>query len=152
MNESIKHQIETLNRQMNELTAIYHREVLKHGISDKELWVLYALIVFEGDLSQQDICHLWSLSKQTVNSVINTMKKKGYLFLEEDPKRRNSKIIQLTEKGRAFGEKTVQHFYEAEERSIAQFSEKDRQLFISLLEKYITSLAAELASEKVLYD
>ncbi len=76
MNEPIKKQQGILNQQEKELAAIYHSAAIRYGISDSELWVWYALLVWGGEYSQQDICDIWSLPKQTVNSVIANLTKK----------------------------------------------------------------------------
>lgn len=144
MNEEIKKQLETINQQMKEITAVYHYAAIKFGISDSEFWVLYALLVLEGEYSQQDICEMWSLPKQTVNSVIRNMVKKGYVFLETIPGTRNRKIIRLTEDGKMFGENTVMCVYKAEQRTILKMSEQERQTCIQLLGKYINFLNEEI--------
>lgn len=51
----------------------------------------------ESEPSQQSICEMWSLSKQTVNSIIYSMKRKGLVYLERIPHTRNKKIIRLTQ-------------------------------------------------------
>ena len=45
------------------------------------------------EYSQQDICNAWSLSKQTVNSIVSNMVKKGYVYLEMVPGSKNRKFI-----------------------------------------------------------
>ena len=87
---------------------------------------------------------MWSLPKQTVNSVISNLKKKGYVFLETVPKTRNLKIIRLTKAGKTFGEDTVMRIFEAEQRTFSKMLENERQIFISLLGKYITLLREEI--------
>lgn len=144
MNQHIKKQLEILNQQVKELIGIYHQAAVKSGISDNEFWVWYTLLVLDKEYSQQDICDIWSLPKQTVNSVVSNLTKKGYVFLEVVPGTRNRKIIRLTESGRAFGENIVTLIYKAEERTIEKMSEEERQTCISLLGKYIGFLREEL--------
>lgn len=144
MNEHIKHQLETLNQQEKELISIYRYISTKFGISDSEFWVLYALFNFEGECSQQNICDIWSLPKQTVNSVVASLTKKGYVFLETVPRTRNKKLIRLTEDGMKFGKNTVLDIYDAEQRALAKMSEEERQTCIALLGKYITLLREEI--------
>ncbi|WP_313181328.1 MarR family winged helix-turn-helix transcriptional regulator [Lacrimispora sp.] len=147
MNERIKKQQGILNQQEKELTAIYRSAAIKYGISDSELWVWYALLVLGGEYSQQNICDIWSLPKQTVNSVIANLTKKGYVFLEAVPGTRNRKIIRLTEEGKAFGENRVLHIYEAETRAIEKMPEQELMTFIALMGKYITLLREEINKE-----
>lgn len=55
----------------------------------------------EGEHSQQDICSMWSLPKQTVNTIITHMVQKGFASLEVVPGTRNRKTIHLTEAGKS---------------------------------------------------
>lgn len=140
----LKRQLETFNQNIKEITSIYHNAAIKLGISDGEFWVLYSLLVLGGEYSQQNICDMWSLPKQTVNSVISNLKKKGYVFLEKVPKTRNLKIIRLTQAGKTFGENTVMRIFEAEQRTFSKMLENERQIFISLIGKYIAFLGEEI--------
>lgn len=54
-------------------------------MSENELWIWYTLIAMQDEYSQQDICNAWSLSKQTVNSIVLNMIKKGYVYLKMVP-------------------------------------------------------------------
>ena len=100
MNYTTKGQLEIINQQMKQLTGIYKTAVSNLGISENEFWIWYALINMEDSLSQQDICDIWSFSKQTVNTIISHMVKNNYATLEVVPGSRNRKNIRLTEEGR----------------------------------------------------
>lgn len=91
MQPESKKLLEIFNQQFKELTAIYHRAASQHDISDNEFWVWYALFALDGEQSQQSICEMWSLPKQTVNSVVSGMIKKGLVYLETIPGTRNKK-------------------------------------------------------------
>lgn len=141
--EQAKHQLETLNQQIKELTSIYHQAAARSGISDNEFWVWYTLLVMNQEYSQQDICDIWSLPKQTVNSVVANLVKKSFVLLEMVPGTHNRKMIHLTEAGKKYGQSIVQHIFEAEQRTIARLSDQERQTCISLLGKYIRLLREE---------
>lgn len=147
MEEQIKQSLEAMNREMKELAGIYHQAAAGLGISDNEFWVWYTLLVMGEDYSQQDICDLWSLPKQTVNSVVMNLVKKGYITLEVIPGTRNRKLLRLTSAGRRYGKTVVCPVFEAECRSVSRLSEQERQLCLSLLGKYITYLKEELCGK-----
>lgn len=147
MNEHIKNQLEIMTQQIKELTAVYHSAASKFGISNNEFWIWYALIMLDGECSQQDICDMWSLPKQTVNSVVTGLVKKGYLILEAVPGTRNRKIIRLSEAGKSYVENTVTHIYHAEQRTLGKLSEEERLACISTLGKYINILKGEINEE-----
>lgn len=144
MDEHKKQQLEIMNQQVKELTSIYHHSAVNSGVSENEFWVWYTLLVMDNEHSQQDICDIWSLPKQTVNSVVANLVKKNFVFLEMVPGTRNRKIIHLTETGKKYGQNIVQHIFEAEQRTIARMSDQERQTCISLLGKYIHLLREEL--------
>lgn len=144
MQQESKKLFEIFNQQFKELTAIYHRAASQHDISDNEFWVWYALFALDGEQSQQSICEMWSLPKQTVNSVVSGMIKKELVYLETIPGTRNKKVIRLTEAGQKFGEKVILNVYEAEQRAIGQISPQQLQLCTELLAKYISLLDEEI--------
>lgn len=144
MNEQIKAQLEIINQQIKEMSAIYHSAAVKTGISDNEIWVWYALLVLDGEYSQQDICDLWSLPKQTVNSIINNMVKKGYAVLEVVPGTRNRKIIRLSDEGKEYGKNIVMRIFESEQKAFGKMTNEERKNCIEVLGKYITYLKMEI--------
>ena len=147
VNEQIRGQLEIMNQQMKELSAIYHDAASKSGVSNNEFWVWYALLNMDGEYSQQDICDMWSLPKQTVNSIVANLLKKGLVFLEAVPGTRNRKIIRLTDAGRKYGEYVARPIYLAELRSLEKMSEQERMTCLTLISKYISLLKGELYEE-----
>ncbi len=148
MNQRIKQHLENINRQIKELVSIYRDAVSHSGISENEFWIWFTLIATEGEYSQQDICSLWSMSKQTVNTIITHMVQKEYVTLEVVPGTRNRKIIRLTDTGTAYGTHLVSPVTEAEERSLARFSSAELDACSKTLNKYINILKEELYGNK----
>ena len=144
--EETKPQLDMLNRKLRELTGIYHQAAASSGMSDSEFWVWYTLLVMEEEFSQQDICAMWSLPKQTVNSVVKNMVKKGFMTLETVPGTRNRKLLRLTDSGRAYGETVIRPVFEAECRTFERLSVEERRMCIVLLDRYIHSLREELCN------
>lgn len=144
MNQHIKDQFHLINQQIKELNAIYHDAAVYSKISDNEFWIWYALFLSQGKCTQQDICNTWSLPKQTVNSTISNLVKKGYLTLETVPDKRNSKMIHFTESGREYGKSIVSSIYQAEIDTFECLTEQERTIFIEILGKYIHLLKGEI--------
>lgn len=147
MEKDVRKSLEELNQQMRELTAIYHRMAGKYGISDGEFWVWYTLLLFDGELSQQDICEMWFLPRQTVNSAVSGMVRRGDVRLEAMPGTRNKKIIHLTPKGKQYGEGIFRGIYKAEQRAVEKMTPRERQDGADALSKYVHSLKEELAEK-----
>lgn len=107
MNDHIKGQIDIINQHIKEINSLYHTAAVKSGISDGELCVWSLLLTTDKEYSQQDMCELLFLPKQTINSIISGLIKKGYLFLEHVPGTRNRKVIRLSDEGRNYGNKNI---------------------------------------------
>lgn len=144
MDRGCKQQLEIINRQIKELVAIYRDTVRGWDVSESEFWIWYTLLTMEGNFSQQDICSMWSLPKQTVNTIVSQMKRKKYARLELCLRARNRKIIFLTEEGRRYGEKIIAPITGAEERSLARIPVEELIPVTHTLGKYIALLKKEL--------
>lgn len=105
------------------------------------LFVLYAL---EGqrEMTQKKICTCTGMTKQTVNSVIRSLKDKGYVELVPGHGDRREKQILLTEKGAVYSDELLTPLRELEHR-VLQIMGSDRvrqmidniTLFNTVLEK-----------------
>lgn len=140
--------IEQINKQIKELLGIYREAVKRLDISESEFWVWYTLVAMEGDFTQQDICALWSLPKQTVNTAIAHMRLRRYATLEAVPRTRNRKIIRLTAEGRKYGERLVGPISRAEQRALARVKPEELQLVNDAFGKYINSIREEMHTGK----
>lgn len=147
MNDKIKNQLEILKQKEKELSTLYRHIAIKFGISDNEFRIMYALMVSDDEYTQQSISGMLSLPKQTVNSVITNLTKKGYVHLETIPGTRNRKIIRLTDAGKEYGKNNVLHTYEAEQRAIAKMSDIEVQTYVEILGKYIYLLQEEFTGK-----
>lgn len=144
MDRSCKTYIEQINKQIKELVGIY-REAVKHlDISESEFWVWYTLVAMEGDYTQQDICAMWSLPKQTVNTVIAHMRLRRLATLEAIPRTRNRKIIRLTAEGRKIGEELVRAISQAEQRAFARIDPQELKMVTRAFGKYIDIIREEM--------
>lgn len=144
MRHTAKEQIETIYRQINAISALYHTAIAHTEVTDNEFWIWYSLIVVEGEQSQQSICSAWSLSKQTVNRIVSQMVKKGYAVLEAAPGTRNRKVIRLTDTGRKYGESIVLPIFTAEQRAMSRLSMDEITACTKAYEKYLSILKEEI--------
>lgn len=148
MNSNVKEQLEMVMQQLKELLSIYRGAVSHIRISENEFWIWYTLVLTDGDYSQQDICSAWSLSKQTVNTIVAHMVQKDYAVLEVVPSTRNRKIIRLTEAGKQYGESIVIPVCDAEQRALDRLSPEEFGACTAALRKFITSLKEEMNDTK----
>lgn len=147
MDNIIRERIDVINQKIKEMNALYHTAAVRSNIPDGEVNIWSALLNTEEEYSQQDLCEMLSLPKQTVNSLISGMVKKGYVTLEHIPGTRNRKVICLSDAGRAYGEEYVKWIFDAEARAMEHTDPKEVETCISMLEKYIQRFRQEI--EKV---
>ena len=69
--------LEITNRQFNECNALYHAAAQRCGLSDAAFWVLYALCTTHEPQTQNRMAAEWGQPKQTLNSAVAAMVKKG---------------------------------------------------------------------------
>ncbi len=143
MKPNYKAHTEAINRKIKELVGIY-RDAVKHlNISESEFWIWYTLISMDGDHTQQDICAMWSLPKQTVNTVITQMRIKKYAYLEAKSGTRKHKTVRLTEEGKKYGEALVLPITLAEKKAFEKISSDEISLVTKIFGKYIEILRGE---------
>jgi len=144
MNQDVKKQFGLIIHQVKELVGIYRGAISQFGISENEFWIWYTLIVMKGEYSQQDICSTWSLSKQTVNTIVMHMVKKDFVYLEMVPGTRNRKNIRLTKAGKKYGETIVRPISDAEQRTLSRLSVDDCIACTAVLGGYNRILKEEI--------
>lgn len=109
--------------------GLYSSWAASHNINYYLLFVLYAL---EGQetMTQKKICNCTGLTKQTVNSVIRSLKEEGYIELALSPEDRREKQITLTEKGAVYTGELLTPLRELERRVLRIMgSDRVRQMF-----------------------
>jgi len=134
--DSLKEQMFEINQIFHENDSIYHDIALSCGIPDKLYWILYILYYSDAPISQSELCSEWFYSKQTVNSTVSAMVRKGWAILETVPGTRNRKNIVLTESGREFCTRVIGETQEIERAAFSRIADEDRRLFLSLFRTY----------------
>ena len=61
---------------------VYHEIALSMDLTDSAFLILYCLLELGDGCSQKDICKLYSISKQTVNSSVKSLEDKGFLAVK----------------------------------------------------------------------
>ncbi len=143
MDEQVKRQIDMINQHIKELNSLYHTAAVRSGVSDGEICVWSMLLTTDKEYSQQDLCEFLFLPKQTINSIVSGLTKKGYIYLEHVPGTRNRKVIRLSDEGRDYGEKNIMWIFEAEQHAMADTDPHEISILTSMLERYIDKLKRE---------
>ncbi len=142
MTESIKLQWKNYNYLCSEIDACYHEAALKLGLSDSALLVLYAICSNGDSCPVSDISRLSGTRRQTINSALRKLEAEGLVYLEGLQGRR--KRVCLTEQGRRFAGGTALRVLEIEEEIFASWPQEDREKYIELTRRYLTSFKTKL--------
>lgn len=144
--EIIQEQYAKFKATEKKVEEIYHRVAVQLGIPDSTFWVLYCLTELDMTHTQNSIAEAMGVPKQTINSAINNLVKDEYIYLEQMAVARNSKSIHLTDKGKAYCQKTIQPIIDAEKRAANRLSEKEQEIYIALSIKHNQFLQEEFGA------
>lgn len=108
------------------------------------LFVLYAL---DGQktMTQKKICNSTGLTKQTVNNVIRSLKKEGYVTLSPGSGDKREKQVSLTEKGASYSRELLTPLQELEHRVMQIMGSERVQQMIDSITLYNTVFEKEMA-------
>lgn len=134
--------VRRINRLTNELDSLYHQASLKMGISDSVSIVMYTVYEEGTECLLSDIYKKSGISKQTVNSAIRSLEADGILYLEQHTGR--SKKVVLTDKGKAFAQKTAARLFQAEMDAFDAWTDDEVNVYIGLMEKYADNIRQQI--------
>ena len=135
--------LDKTNRQFNECNALYHAAAQRCGLSDAAFWTLYALVTSCEPLTQNRIAADWGIPKQTLNSAMAAMVKKGLLTLCPGKGAHSGKIVTLTDEGRALAERTVGPVIAAEQQAMTRQGLAEVEQNCRLTQRYLECLRQE---------
>lgn len=125
-----------------EENAVYDDWAREQGLSSNSALILYTLYEEKENCTQKSISQMWSIPKQTVNTILKEFSANGYIELSADKKDKRNKLIMLTPKGNAYAGKIVESLRKRELFAIDQMGlenitrmNDDTELFISLFKR-----------------
>lgn len=128
------------------ISIIYEDYARKAGVSYNSLYILNAILVTE-NCTQKQICEKTLLPKQTVNNVISSFFKSGYIELRELPENRRIKTIHLTEKGKEYADTLIPHIHKADRFAMEALTEEQQDTLIKLMNIYVSAFRKEMLGE-----
>ena len=135
--------LEITNRQFNECNALYHAVAQRYGLSDAAFWVLYALRTTHEPQTQNRMAAEWGQPKQTLNSAVAAMVKKGLVELCPGNGAHSGKIVTLTDEGRALAARTVEPVIAAEQQAMTHQGLAEVEQNCRLTQRYLECLRQE---------
>ena len=140
-----------ISKQEKRFGAVYRQAAAAFDLSECAMWVLYFLTAADEPLTQQDMIEQMQFPKQTVNSAVSGLVRKGYIQLQAIPGTRNRKNLVLTGPGAAIAENTVKKLRAAEERAANQLGMERMAQYVALHEAFLGVLREEFMKEGILH-
>ncbi|HIY79433.1 MAG TPA: MarR family transcriptional regulator [Candidatus Olsenella excrementavium] len=128
-----------------ESDKLYYELARNCGLSETAYWILYAIEVSGGSITQRQIASNFSYSKQTVNSALKTLEARGLVELDYVEGSRRSKLVSLTPGGRAFSDERIRPAIAAEDRAFTSLAPEERLELLRLVSAYTEAIDRELA-------
>lgn len=128
------------------LSTIYEDYARKAGVSYNSLYILNA-IQQTTNCTQKQICEKTLLPKQTVNNVVTSFFKSGYIELHELPENRRIKTIHLTEKGMEYADTLIPHIHQADRHAMESLTEEEQDTLLHLMDLYVKTFRKEMLGE-----
>lgn len=128
------------------ISMIYEDYARKAGISYNSLYILNAIQQTE-NCTQKQICEKTLLPKQTVNNVVTSFYKSGYIALKELPENRRIKTIHLTEKGKQYADMLIPHIHQADRLAMETLTDEQQDTLLHLMEIYVSAFRKEMLGE-----
>lgn len=121
-----------------EINSLYHEIAVRMGLSDSVLNILYVICEKGDKCLQSEISKLTGISRQTINSAIQNLKKNGIVCLEQGHGRNT--IVCLTEKGQKISEEKIRPIFEIENRIWNEWTDEEQKQYLALTQKYRDAL------------
>ncbi|MBS7576391.1 MULTISPECIES: MarR family transcriptional regulator [unclassified Enterococcus] len=122
------------------MNSVYENWAKKQHLTNNSLMTLYVISNLGEETTPKQIIERLQLPKQTVNSMLNTLEKKGYLYREQDAQNKRQKMVKLTESGKNFTDKVLLALYQFEYQAYAQLTAEERKMLIKINEKLLDHL------------
>lgn len=117
---------------------IYHEITLSLHLTDSAFIILYCLLELGDGCSQKDICKLYSISKQTINSSVKSLEDKGFLIRKPGVGR--DIHLYFTEFGKKFADEHIGPVIDMENETFACMKPSECEQLLSLTRKYVQIL------------
>lgn len=127
--------------------ALYSRWADIHEINYYFLFVLYALDGQEA-MTQKKICGCTGLTKQTVNSVIRSLKNEGYVVLTPGCEDRREKQVALTAEGIAYSREVLAPLHELEHAVLTLMGSERVQQMVNDITLFNTVFEKEMEKRR----
>ena len=138
-----------MSKMEKEFSSLYRNLASFFGLSECAMWVLYYTVLMGDKTTQQSLHEVMMFPKQTINSAVVLLERKGIVNMKMIPGTRNLKEISLTDSGMIHAERTVKRMISAELRAFGRMDEIKRIQFMNLHKELMDNLVNEFRKEEI---
>ena len=131
-------------RIQNDQLSLYEQYARQHGINGKALSILLWIYYSQSGITQKRLADETYSSKQVINSVINGLKEKAFIYFVDSTRDKREKVVRLTPAGEHYCATLLEPLEQAEMNAMATLSNEQQIQLIELMSKYHLAFKAEL--------
>ena len=131
-------------RIQNDQLSLYEQYARQHGINGKALSILLWIYYSQSGITQKRLADETYSSKQVINSVINGLKEKAFIYFVDSTRDKREKVVRLTLAGEHYCATLLDPLEQAEMNAMATLSNEQQIQLIELMSKYHLAFKAEL--------
>lgn len=135
--------IKAITSAVDRTDYLYEKWAKKLGVNNYVSRIMYMLYLSEVN-RQKEMVENYVMPKQTVNTVITELQKKGYIILIPDENDKRSKIIKLTQEGINYANKIVTPLLDCEIRVLKKMGTQRVEMLIDTMNQYADLLETEM--------
>lgn len=141
--------LKSLGSSLQSIDKAYSDYAKSCGLSYTGLYILETIFDNPDGVTQKELCEQTFYNKQTVNMVITSFFKQGYIRFEELPSDRRHKYVKLTDSGLKFADKAVGEMWKIIDDILNEFTDNEAALFTELLGRYEKKFLDEISKRIV---
>lgn len=140
-NETIKSDLKLFYDQWHAYQHVQDDYARRKGVSSSTIDVLAILQTIPEHCTQRFLVAHTLLPKQTINAVITSLLKQGYVDLTQSQSDRRVKEIRLTEAGRHYASEMIDPLFASDYQTMSEMPEDERTLMLKSLAAYTQAFA-----------
>lgn len=144
MNDDIRQLLNSVNTAIIKIRGAYAAWSKQNNVNYHEMLIMYSLrdnVV----CTQKQICEQYLLPKQTVNNVITSLRRSGYIVLIPIENNKREKAIVLTESGREYVHGFMMSLNQIEENVVREMGEENVRKMTDLALGYGKALEEKMS-------
>lgn len=144
MEQNTQKLLGSVNTAIIKIRGAYAAWAREHRVNYHETLIFYSLRDHD-TCTQKQICDSYLLPKQTVNNIITSLKKSGYLCLVPDEQGGHGKLLKLTESGKKYAESIMDPLLLVEEEAVKLMGEENLRAMTEMALRYGSILEESMA-------